>query len=131
MSWDIFVQDLPRNAKCVADIPADFVPSSLGKRSTIIEKIKQVIPSAEFSDPSWGQIEGNDWSIEVNMGDNEDCDGFVFHIRGENTAIGVAAAILQHLGLRALDSQTGEFFVGGADAEESLRKWRAYRDHLS
>jgi hypothetical protein len=131
MSWDIFVQDLPPDAKSVADIPADFKPASIGKRSMIIERIKEVVPTANFSDPSWGLIDGDGWSIEINIGANEDCDGFAFHIRGADAAVGVVAAILQHLKLRALDSQTGDFFVAGAEAIDSFGKWRAYRDHAT
>ena len=54
MSWDIFVQHFPANAKTVADIPSDFKPAPIGDRTTIIEKIKDIVPSADFSDPTWG-----------------------------------------------------------------------------
>jgi hypothetical protein len=130
MSWDIIVQDLPRDASSVKEIPADFKPSSIGKRSMIIEKIREVIPTADFSDPSWGRIEGGDWSIEVNIGAEEECRSFAFHVRGGDTAVGVVAAILEHLKLRALAPQTGGFFVAGPEAIESLRRWRAYRDSV-
>jgi hypothetical protein len=128
MSWDVFVQDLPRHATTVAEVPADYRPASLGKRSAIIEKIREVFPDADFSNPSWGRIDEDDCSIEVNLGAEEDCGGFVLHVRGGDAAIGVVAAILQHLHLRALDSQTGEFFNARPEAIESFRQWRAYRD---
>lgn len=130
MSWDIFVQDLPRDAKSVKEIPADFKPSPIGRRSTIIEKIWEVVPIADFSDPSWGRIDGEDWSIEINMGAEEECRSLAFHVRGGDTAIGVVAAILEHLKLRALAPQTGGFFVAGPEAIESFLEWRAYRDQV-
>ena len=130
MSWDIFVQDFPRDAKAPEDIPEGFSPASIGERSTVISKIKEVVPIADFSDPSWGLIDGDGWSIEVNFGDREDCNGFVFHVRGGDEAVGVVAAVLQHLDLRAFDAQTGDFFVAGQGAVESFRKWRAYRDRV-
>jgi len=76
MSWDIFVQDVPSEAMRVADIPSDYRPSLIGKRSEIIHAIIDVIPTADFSDPSWGLIDGEDWSIEVNLGQKDDryCD---------------------------------------------------------
>jgi hypothetical protein len=132
MSWDIFVQDLPRDAQTVKDIPKGFVPASLGQRSTIIAKMKEVVPSADFSDPSWGVIDGDGWSIEVNVGKREECRGFAFHVRGGDAAAGVVAAILEHLNLRALDGRTtGGFFVAGPEALESFRRWRAYRDQIA
>jgi hypothetical protein len=130
MSWDIFVQDLPADARSVDDIPSDFRPAPIGKRSTLIEKIKEVVPIADFSDPSWGRIDGDGWSIEVNMGNEEDCSSFALHIRGGDTAVGVVAEILQHLRLRALDTQAGGFFTADAGAIDSFRKWRAYRDQI-
>ena len=91
MSWDIFVQDLPRDAATVADIPQDFKPAPIGKRADVIARIKEVVPSTDFSDPSWGQIEGEDWSIEVNIGKNETCSGFALHVRRGDEAVGVTA----------------------------------------
>jgi hypothetical protein len=128
MSWDVFVQDLPQEAKNAADIPSDFRPAPIGKRSVIIERIREVLPTADFSDPAWGRIDGDDWSIEVNIGVQEECDGFALHIRGGDAAVGAVEAILQRLHLRALDTQTGNFFKAGPESIDSFRKWRAYRD---
>lgn len=130
MSWDIFVQDLPKDAKEVADIPDDFRPGSIGSRTQIIERIKEVAPNANFSNPAWGLLDGEDWSIEINIGPEEECSGFAFHVRGGAGAAGMVALILDHLGLRAIDTQAGGFFVAGPEAIESLRKWRAYRDQV-
>jgi hypothetical protein len=129
MSWDIFVQDLPEKARTVEEIPDDFAPSPICKRSQIIDKIREIVPAADFSDPSWGHIRGDNWSIEVNMGKDEECRGFCFHLRGGDAAAGVVAAILKELKLRALDpAHESGFFTVGPDAVEAFRKWRAYRD---
>ena len=130
MSWDIFVEDLPVEADSLDQIPSDFKPRCIGKRSEIIAKIKEVVPSADFSDPSWGRIEGDDWSIEVNMGDEEDCYDFAFHVHGGHTAVGAVVAILDHLKLRGLDSQTGDLFKAGPESIDSFVEWSAYRDQL-
>ncbi len=127
MSWDIFVQDLPRDAQTVADIPDDFVPKDIGERSEIIASISEVVPEIDFSDPAWGVIDGQDWSVEVNLGDSETCPGFALHIRGSDEAIGAVDAILRALGLRAIDSQSGEFLVAGQAARASFAKWLEYR----
>lgn len=64
--------------------------------------------AADFTDPSWGLIDGKDWSIQVNLGQEEDCRGFALHVRAGDVAVGAIAAILRSLNLRALDSQSGE-----------------------
>jgi hypothetical protein len=130
MSWDIFAQDLPRDAKSIKDIPEGFLPASIGERSAIIAKIKEVVPSADFSEPSWGLIDGDGWFIEVNIGESEICRGFAFHVRGGDAAAGVVAAVLQHLNLRAIDSQAGDFFIAGPEAIDSFHRWRAYRNQV-
>jgi hypothetical protein len=130
MSWDIFVQDFPRAARSVADIPDSFVPAPIGRRAEIIEKILEIVPIADFSDPAWGIIDGGDWSIEVNIGADETCSGLALHVRGGDAAVGVVALILDRLGHRAIDSHSGEFFVAGPTAIESFRQWREYRDQV-
>jgi hypothetical protein len=130
MSYDIFVQDLPPNAKTLEDIPADFKPASIGKRAHIIEKIQEVVPTTDFSDPAWGRIRGDDWSIEINIGHEENCSGLAFHVRGGDLSLGIVEAILRALNLRGLDPQAGGFFVARAEAIDSFRRWRAYRDQI-
>ncbi|GAB4010896.1 hypothetical protein [Nocardioides ultimimeridianus] len=54
MSWDISVMDLPSDVASVADMPDDFEPQPLGSRADLITAIREVAPSADFSDPSRG-----------------------------------------------------------------------------
>ena len=53
MSWDVFVQDFP-DVGTLEEMPDDFEPKTIGKRQDVINKIKEVVPFADFSDPSWG-----------------------------------------------------------------------------
>lgn len=131
MSWDIFVQDLPSDSRSVADIPDDFLPQPLMPRSDLIARIREVVPEADFSDPAWGVVEGPDYSIEINVGDDDPVSSFAFHVRGGDLAAGVVAAILDHLGLRGLDTaqdESGTGFFDPATAVNSLRRWRSFRD---
>jgi hypothetical protein len=130
VSWDIFVQDFPPFARTVSDIPNNFKPAGIGSRNHLIAKINELIPGVDFSDPSWGIVDGEDWLIELNMGREEDCKSFAFHVRGGDGAICVVAAILEHLALRAIDGHSGDFFTSSAEALESFRRWRAYRNHV-
>lgn len=130
MSWDIFVQDIPENVQDIDDIPDDFTPKPIGKRSWIIAEIRKVVPFVDFSDPSWGIIEGENFSIEINLGESDTVDSFAFHVRGGNeVAIGIIADILASLRLRALDSAAGTLF-DPAQAVVSMRQWQTYRDRI-
>ncbi len=129
MSWDLYAQDFP-DVATVVGIPDDFVPQPLGPREDVIARIKAAIPAADFSDPSWGVILEDDWSVEVNVGGDAICDGFGLYVRGGGEeAMDCVATILQATGTRGVDMQTGEFFERGA-ASESFGVWQSYRDQV-
>jgi hypothetical protein len=129
MSWDIFAVNVPLVYESVEEIPSGFKPKPLGKRSTVIAKIKRTVPTADFSDPSRGLIERDGWSIELDMGDDEICQDFAFHVRGDgDEAVEVVARILDGLGIRGFDPQAGKLFFPGPSAIASFNEWRALRD---
>jgi hypothetical protein len=41
------------------------------RRRDLIRAIRQVVPFADFSGPSWGMFSGDGFSIEISMGDSE------------------------------------------------------------
>ena len=100
MSWDIYVQNFPPDAATIDDVPKDFVFATIGTRAEIIRTIKDVAPFADFSDPSWGKIDGDKFSIEVSLGNDEELDSFAFHVHGDNEAAAVVSEILIRLKLR-------------------------------
>jgi hypothetical protein len=51
VSFDVFVQDLPADARTVADIPYDFAPQPLGRRADILAGILRAAPAVAFTDP--------------------------------------------------------------------------------
>ena len=128
MSWDISVQDIP-DVQRIEDIPDDFRPEPLGQRADVIASIQALVPEVDFSDPSWGRLEDERFSIEFNMGADETCTGFMLHVRGGDTTIGVIDYILKGLGRRAFDCSAGDFF-SGESGKESFAEWRAFRDRI-
>lgn len=128
MSWDVFVQDIPLHVASVEEIPHDFAPQPLGPRSRIIDAIRYVAPFADTSDPAWVRIEGHGCDIEVNIGDTDPVQGFAFHIRGSDASVGVVAAVLARLGLRAFDPGSDTGFFDAATASASLERWMAFRE---
>lgn len=113
MSRDIFVQDILTDVTEVKDIPSGWMPDPLPySHGEIVATIQRVVPSADFSGPDWGHIEGEGFSIEVNIKREEPMRSFAFHCRAEGLGADyVVADILEALGLRAfdIDSETGIF----------------------
>ena len=131
MSWDIFVQDLPREARTVRDIPDHFQPSPLGARSALIQQIQGVAPSADFTNPAWGRLDTPTFSVEFSLGSEELVRSFALHVRGDDAAAAFVSELLTHLGYRALDPQSDSgLFEPGRVAEASMRRWREYRDRV-
>jgi hypothetical protein len=129
MSWDIYIQNFPAEAKTPAEIPNNYSPQAIGSRDEIISKIREVIPTADFSNKAWGVIEASDFSIEVHLGDKELLTGFALFVRGSDMAAACVADILRHLNLRAIETGSGSFF----DIDQptaGMQKWRDYRNQI-
>ena len=113
MSRDIFVQDIPDGISEVRDIPDGWMPEPLPySHAEIVAAIGRVVPRADFSDPEWGHIEAEDYSIEVSIAREEPMRSFAFHVRAAGWgADHVVADILDELGLQAFDpdNDTGLF----------------------
>lgn len=68
MSWDVLLFRLPDGVTSVHEIPADQTPDPLGRRHDVLAALTQAVPEADLSDPTWGELSGPTWSIELNIG---------------------------------------------------------------
>ena len=130
MSWDLFVQDIPESVQALGDIPDDFHPRPLGSRSEIVRQILEVVPDADFSDPAWGTVDQPEYSMEFNLGGDEEVTSFTLHVRGGDAAAGLVADLLNRCGWRAFDPASESGVFDPASAAESLQRWRAHRDRV-
>ncbi len=129
MSWDIYIMRFPASALRVAEIPEDFQPVPLGKRADVIAQIREVVPTADFSNPEWGVFEGDGFSIEFQMGEEEVCQSVTLLVRGGGSPTPLIGALLDRLKVRGIDCQTSEFFDIEA-ARASFGSWQRYRDQI-
>jgi hypothetical protein len=130
MSWDIYIQDLPRVAS-VKDIPEAFRPQPIGDRATFINLIKEVVPFAEEQDDNF-YVNAPDIDLSLSLGrepGTELLNYIVIHVHAGDHSPACAAAIVKATGLQALDTATSEFF--NADApEHGFKQWSVYRDEV-
>lgn len=128
MSWDLYVQDLPDGVGSVAEIPSSFRPGPVCTPAELLEAVSRVMPWADRSDPTWITADGPGFSIEVNASprENGELGSFALHVRGGDEAIGPVVALLDELGVRALDPQSDSGIFDPATAQRSLARWRAY-----
>ena len=130
MSWDVFIQDLPAEARSVSDIPDTFQPRPLGRRSEVISRVSSRFPDADFSDPNWGRLHRSTFSVDISLPDEgETINGVTLHVRGSDDAVDAVVSLIDAIGGRAVDSWTGELF-DQAVAMHSMRRWRAYLEEI-
>ncbi|MEO8591234.1 MAG: hypothetical protein ABI432_17780 [Flavobacteriales bacterium] len=103
------------------DVPADFRPQPIGVLDDLRTRIQEAVPQAEQQDSDWLFVNTPeiDISIQFHMEDATRVRYIVAHVHGGAQSAVCIAAILEHLGLRGLDTATGEFFDGAA-LDESL-----------
>jgi hypothetical protein len=127
MSWDLYAMKLPPGAQSVDAIAKDYTPPPIAPRDEVIGAIRAAVPGADFSDPAWGQIVTPTAAIEVNLGDDDPVESLALHVRGAgDEVLGLLAAILEAVGVRAIDASSGDVF-DPATAGASWEAWQAYR----
>ena len=127
MSLDIFVQDIPADARSVGDISGDFLPQPIGARSWVVSAIRKVAPEIKFARPDWGTIEGEGYSIEVNLGLDDPVMSFAFHLRGGEEGLFLVGDILAELDVRAFAPGTESGLFEVDRTREAFSRGRAYR----
>jgi hypothetical protein len=110
MSWDIYIQDLPA-VSSMRDLPADFQLKPLGTRKELEDRIAEAVAFTEQQD-GWLFIKrsGIDISIAFEMENADQVRYIVVHVHSGEQSAACVAGLVRHLGLRALDTATGEFF---------------------
>lgn len=132
MSWDIYAMRFPPEVRDVAELPNDYKAPAIGTRAEIASALCSMFSGARVSEPNHVLIEGPGFCMEVGLGREETCVGFMLFVRaGENHAtIGAVKQIAERFALRAWDVSAGEFLDMSTDPTRSFAAWRAYRDRV-
>ncbi|WP_070138637.1 hypothetical protein [Crocinitomix algicola] len=125
MSWDVVLlkEKFDSNNK-------DYQPPTLGKKTELISKLTKIIPNLDFTDTNWGVMEGDGFSIEFNIGNTEDVDSIMLHIRGGGEPTKVIQRIMQEFKWESLDCSTGNFMELNNISTESWMKFQSWRDKI-
>lgn len=120
---------VPAGAETIEDLAEDDAP--LGTRAEVLAKLRAALPQADFSDPTWGIVEGPDYSVEVNLGDEEPVSAIMLHVRGGDSVMQVIRTAAKALGCGALDCNADEVLdLEGDVAGAGLQAWREYKDRV-
>lgn len=125
MSWDIFISKTPVNQLEEANF------ESLGATTEVIKTLKEILPSANFDDPTWGNYRDDQCSIEFNLNDGDTLDHLVLHVRGGgDRPIVIIREICEAFHCYAMDGSSGEQMNFDEADLKSFREWQDYRNHV-
>ncbi len=129
MSWDVILMRVKPESVSVADLTENDL-LNLGLVTDVLTAISSLYPTVDFSDPTWGRLEGADYSIEFNIGKGDVVDTIMLHVRGADGALAVIQSLCGALECRAFDTTFGDFIDVMNDPGKGFRQWRSFRDHV-
>ncbi|MFG3092849.1 hypothetical protein [Streptomyces sp. CAI-85] len=122
MSWDVLLLRLPEGVGSLHELPADCTSAPLGRQSDVLVTVKQAVPEVDLSDPTWGELSGLTWSIELNIG-SDPVDSIMLHVRGSgDDALRPVFRLAEALRCKVLDLTEGDLIVPG-----QASGWRAFQ----
>ncbi|WP_326720685.1 MULTISPECIES: hypothetical protein [unclassified Streptomyces] len=124
MSWDVLLLRLPDDIASVQDIPNDYTPPPLGRQQDVLAAVSQAAPEADLSDPTWGELLGPTWSIELNIGEEDPVDSIMLHIRGSGDD--VLTPVFRLAG--ALECKVLDCSAGHLITPQELSGWHAFQE---
>lgn len=116
MSWDVVILD------------SGEPPQALGPAERVRASISNIVPTVDWSDPAWGTLESEEWSIEFNVGDAPVVESVMLHVRGDGDPLPVIASICATNGWAALDTSTDERLDLAAPSRKGWDDFRALRE---
>ncbi|CAL9600234.1 hypothetical protein SUDANB6_05436 [Streptomyces sp. enrichment culture] len=127
MSWDILLLPLPADVTSVDDLPADHEPPPIGSRSSVHKALRSAVGEVDLTDPTWGELLGPTWVIELGIGEHDPVESVMLHVRGgEDDVLPVIFRISRALGCRPFDCSNGELLAD--DAQASWNAFQSFRD---
>jgi hypothetical protein len=130
MSWDVMIFNL--RAKTPPPLEqlqeSDFDP--LGPAVDVRQRISALLTGVDWSDPTWGIYEGDGFSIEFSVGNDDPIAHMCLHVRGGGDAIAAIIRFARPLGWSALDCSASEFLDLDNPSQAGWEGFQAYRDRV-
>ena len=123
MSWDVMI---------FGGDPEQFTNEetapSLGDAADVRTKISRSLPEVDWTDPAWGVLEGDGWSIEFNHKTDGIADELMLHVRGGGDPIGAIVKLCRDNGWVAYDTTADAVIDLAAPWTRSWEEFQAFRD---
>lgn len=130
MSWDVLLHAAHEPPPPVAEMPDDWQGDLLGTLEEVRAKIDASISGVDWSDPSWGIYNGDGYSFEFNIGDEEPCDSVMVHVRGGGEALSPLLSLGSRWGWYLLDTSQGEWLHHCESPDAGWQGFQEYRNRV-
>lgn len=131
MSWDVSIENIPSTYERFADLPEDFQAPPLCSRKELESILVNLFPEILTNDQrSWMVLEGDDFSIEFDSGDDDPVESVLLNVRGEAPALEPIRKLCEATGWRALDLSEGDYIDFKNNPDKGFAGWRALRDRI-
>ena len=131
MSWDVIVYNYngspPKDFK---NLPDDHKPDPLGPASTVRKTISENLPDVDWSDPTWGIYDSDEFSIEINTGEEDPIESLILHVRGSGDVITAMLQFAIPNNWSLLDISTGKFLDPDNPSQQGWEDFQAHRDKI-
>ncbi|MFE6721291.1 hypothetical protein ACFVDU_27350 [Streptomyces albidoflavus] len=126
MSWDVLLVRLPDEVTSVSQMAHDYVPDPLGSRHDVLATVARALPEADLSDPTWGDLAGPAWSIELSIGADDPVESMMLHIRGGgDDVLTPVFELAGALGCKVFDCSAGDLITpGGTSGWQGFQRFR-------
>ncbi|MFC9424624.1 hypothetical protein [Streptomyces sp. NPDC056987] len=129
MSWDVLLLRVPDDVTTMHELPDDYSPEPLGRQCDVLAAVTQAIPEVDLSDPTWGDLSGPTWSIELNIGSEDPVDSVMLHIRGSGDDVPAPVfRLAEALRCKALDLAEGDLI--NPEQTSGRHTFQQFRDRV-
>lgn len=130
MSWDVMVFRFAGTPPTSTDDMEDAESIPLGPAADVRAGISSILPQTSWCDPEFGNFDGDEFSIEFNLGADDPIDNMMLHVRGGGDAVGAIMSFVRPLGWTALDCSSGEFLDSAGPSDEGWKGFQNLRDDI-
>jgi hypothetical protein len=130
MSWDVMIFNLRDQTPPPLEELQEGDYEPLGAAADVRQQIASLLPGVDWSDPTWGIYEGDGFSIEFNVGEEDPIENMMLHVRGGGDPIAAITRLAKPLGWSALDCSTSEFLDLDNPSQAGWEGFQAFRDKV-
>ena len=130
MSWDVMIFNLRGASPPPIEQMQEGDYESLGPADDVRQRISSLLSGIDWSNPTWGIYEGDGFSIEFNVGQDDPIDTMMLHVRGGGDAISAITRLARPLGWSALDCSTSQFLDLDNPSHAGWEGFQRFRDKV-